>query len=197
MKYSNLMLIAPLRHIKRTKNMKTVQIEPTPEMLAFYERRTNEHIARGRRCLILLAGVTVHGDDLIERAKTHDASKLGAQERIPYVWLTEFHRCKRNGGEFDYPEGMADQVKLAIRHHVTTNRHHPEFHADPDDMTDIDLIEMVCDWTAMAQEFGQDGGSARGWADKTIGKRVAFNADKRRFIFQTIEELDRQIAANP
>ena len=61
-------------------------------------------------------------------------------------------------------------------------------------MSDVDLIEMVCDWTAMAQEFGQDGGSARGWADKTIGNRVAFNPDKRRFIYQMIEELDRQIA---
>ncbi len=147
--------------------------------------------------LILLAGVTVHGDDLIERAKTHDASKFGDEERIPYVWLTEYHRCKRNGEAFTYPEGMADQVNRAIRHHVTTNRHHPEFHADPNDMSEVDLIEMVCDWTAMAQEFGQDGGSARGWADKTIGKRVAFNADKRRFIFQTIEELDRQIAVHP
>jgi hypothetical protein len=61
-------------------------------------------------------------------------------------------------------------------------------------MSDVDLVEMVCDWTAMAQEFDQDqdGGSARGWADKTVGKRVAFNAEKRRFIYQIIEELDRQ-----
>jgi hypothetical protein len=55
---------------------------------------------------------------------------------------------------------------------------------------------MVCDWTAMAQEFGQDGGSARGWADRIIGKRVAFNAEKRRFIYQIIKVLDSQIAAN-
>lgn len=88
-------------------------------------------------------------------------------------------------------------MKLAIHHHVTSNRHHPEFHSDPNDMSDVDLIEMVCDWTAMAQEFGQDSGSARGWADKTVGKRVGFNAEKRRFIYQTIEELDRQVAANP
>jgi hypothetical protein len=63
-------------------------------------------------------------------------------------------------------------------------------------MSDVDLIEMVCDWTAMAQEFGQDGGSARGWADRTVGTRIGFNAEKRRFIYRTIEELDRQIAAN-
>jgi hypothetical protein len=191
------MLVAPLWPIKRTKNMKTDQIEPTPEMLAFYERRTNEHIERVRKCLTLLAGATDYGEELIERAKTHDASKFGDEERIPYVWLTEYHRCKRNGELFNYPEGVADQVEQAIRHHMTTNRHHPEFHADPNEMTDVDLIEMVCDWTAMAQEFGQDRGSARGWADKTIGKRVAFDANKCRFIYQMIDELDKQIAANP
>ena len=55
-------------------------------------------------------------------------------------------------------EWLPNRVRRAVHHHVTTNRHHPEFHADPNDMTEVDLIEMVCDWTAMAQEFGQDGG---------------------------------------
>jgi hypothetical protein len=177
--------------------MPTDRAEPTAEMLAFSERRTNEHIERVRRCLTLLAAVTDYGEELLERARAHDASKFGPEERIPYVWLTEYYRCRRKGEPFEYPEGIAERVKRAIRHHVTSNRHHPEFHADPDDMTDVDLIEMVCDWTAMAQEFGQDGSSARGWADKTIGTRVAFNADKRRFIYQVIEVLDRQIAAIP
>jgi hypothetical protein len=175
--------------------METDRVEPTPEMLAFYERRTNEHIERVRRCLTLLAEVTDHGEALLERAKVHDASKFGAEERIPYVWLTECHRCQRHGEPFKYPEGIAEAVKLAIRHHVTTNRHHPQFHADPNDMSDVDVIEMVCDWTAMAQEFGEHGGSARGWADKRVGKRVPFNAEKQRLIYHTIEALDRLIAA--
>jgi hypothetical protein len=176
--------------------METDRIEPTPQMVAFFERRLNEHIERVRRCLTLLAAVTDYGEELIERGQVHDASKFGPEERIPYVWLTEFHRCRRNGEPFEYPPGMAEQVKLAIHHHLTSNRHHPEFHADPNAMSEVDLIEMVCDWTAMAQEFGQDGGSARGWAAKTVGQRVAFNTDKQRFIFQIIEELDRLIATN-
>jgi hypothetical protein len=176
--------------------MPTDRIEPTAEMLAFYERRTNDHIERVRRCLMLLANVKDCREELIERAKAHDASKYGPEERIPYVWLTEYHRCRRNGELFEYPEGIAERVKRAIHHHVTSNRHHPEFHADPNDMSDVDLIEMVCDWTAMAQEFGQDGGSARGWANKTMGMRIAFNAEKQRFIYQVIEELDQQIAAS-
>ncbi len=85
---------------------------------------------------------------------------------------------------------MEKLVRKAIDHHMMTNRHHPEFHADPNDMTEVDLIEMVCDWTAMSQEFGQDGGSARGWADKTIGKRVHFNADRAAFVYQTTDLLD-------
>lgn len=177
--------------------MKPERVEPTPEMFAFYERRTSEHIERVRRFLVLMAQVTDHGEMLIERARVHDASKYGTEERIPYVWLTEYHRCRRNGEPFQYPEGVAEAAKRAIHHHVTTNRHHPEFHADPNDMSDVDLIEMVCDWTAMAQEFGEDGGSARGWADKTVGRRVAFNAENVRFIYEIIAELDRQIAANP
>src|SRR5262245_52464831 len=177
--------------------MQADQVAPTPAMVASFERRTAEHIERVGRWLTLLARVTDYTEELVERARVHDASKFGPEERIPYVWLTEYHRCRRNGEPFDYPPGIAEKVKLAIRHHVSTNRHHPEFHADPNDMSEVDLIEMVCDWTAMAQEFGQDGGSARGWADKTVGKRVAFNAEKRRFIYEMIEELDRQIEAKP
>lgn len=167
--------------------------EPTPEMIEFYERRTNEHIERVRRCLILLASVTEFSTELIERAKIHDTSKFGPEERIPYVWLTEFHRCRRNGEPFEYPEEVEEAVRRAIRHHVTSNRHHPEFHSDPNEMSKVDLIEMVCDWTAMSQEYDQDGGSARGWADKTIGNRITFNDDNRQFIYQIIDELDRLI----
>jgi hypothetical protein len=165
-------------------------------MIAFFELRTREHIERVRRCLTLLVRVTGHGDELIDRAKIHDASKFGTEERIPYVWLTEYHRRRRNGEPFEYPEGVAEQVRQAIHHHVTSNRHHPEFHADPNEMTEVDLIEMVCDWTAMAQEFDEENGSARGWADKTVGKRVNFDAIKRDFIYRMIAELDKKIAAD-
>ena len=170
--------------------------EPTPAMLAFYERRTKEHIERVRRCMMLVADVTPHREEVLERAQVHDASKFGPEEWIPYVWLTDYHRCRRSGEFFSYPEGVAERVEKAIRHHLESNKHHPESHADPNAMSDVDLIEMVCDWTAMAQEFGETGASARPWADRTIGKRVAFNEEKRDFIYRIIDELDSRIAAN-
>ncbi|WP_425397556.1 DUF5662 family protein [Aeoliella sp.] len=168
--------------------------DPTPDMIEFYERRTREHISRVRRCLEVMARVTDHAEELLQRASQHDASKFEPEERVPYIWLTEHHRCRKSGKPFAYPPGVEAQVEAAIAHHMSHNRHHAEFHDDPNDMTEVDLIEMVCDWTAMAQEFHQCGGSARGWADKTIGVRVHFSDEKRQFVYAMIELLDRELA---
>jgi hypothetical protein len=173
------------------------ETEPTPAMVAFYEQRTRAHIERVRKCLGLLAGVTPFGAELVERGKIHDASKFGPEERVPYIWLTEHHRRRRSGELPAYPPGVAEAVRRAVEHHLTTNRHHPEFHARPDDMTEVDLAEMVCDWTAMAQEFEQDGGSARGWAAKTLGTRLTLNAANTAFVYEMIALLDRQLASHP
>ncbi len=167
--------------------------EPTHSMIVFYEHRTHSHIERVRRCLNVMATVTDYAEELRQRASVHDASKFGPEERIPYIWLTEYHRCRQAGEPFAYPEGIEAQVRKAIDHHVTTNRHHPEFHANPNDMTDVDLIEMVCDWTAMSQEFGKDGGSARSWADRNIGNRLHLNAERRRFVYAMIDLLDSNL----
>ena len=91
---------------------------------------------------------------------------------------------------------MEALVQAAIDHHLTTNRHHPDFHDDPNEMSEVDLIEMVCDWTAMSQEFGQDGGSARGWADKTLGHRLLLNKDKHHFVYAMIDLLDSRLNSN-
>ncbi len=164
-------------------------------MDAFYERRTNEHIERVRRCLAVMASVTEHSTELWQRARVHDTSKFGPAERLPYIWLTEMYRCRRSGEPFCYPDGMEHRVRAAIDHHMTTNRHHPDFHADANAMTDVALIEMVCDWTAMSQEFAQDGGSARGWADKTIGPRLQLNTERREFVYRMINLLDSNLGA--
>ena len=37
--------------------------------------------------------------------------------------------------------------------------------------------------------------SARAWANKSIGQRVAFNDQKRQFIYQIIDELEGQFGA--
>ena len=165
--------------------------EPTGEMIQFFEQRTHAHIERVRKQLRRMATLkTEHANELEQRAIDHDASKFSLEERVPYIWLTEYHRCRKAGKPFNYPNGMTERVEKAIQHHVSTNRHHPEHHTNPNDMTDIDIIEMVCDWTAMSEEFDQDGGSARRWAERTVGARVKFNSERRDFIFHIISLLD-------
>ena len=174
--------------------MSSADHQPNAAMISFYEQRTLAHMERVSKCLLAIEQITEYGGQLSQRAKVHDASKFGPEERIPYIWLTEFYRSKRDSDPFEYPAGMKPRVRAAITHHMSVNRHHPEFHSDPNEMTEVDLIEMVCDWTAMAQEFNQSGGSACEWADKTVGKQVAFNEEKTQFIYQMIELLDRQLA---
>lgn len=167
--------------------------QPTAAMIEFYELRTIAHIARVRACLVVMSEITEHTDQLLLRAECHDASKFEPEERIPYIWLTEFHRCRRNGQTFNYPDGIAEHIERAVRHHMSVNRHHPEYHEHPDQMTEVDLIEMVCDWTAMAQEFNQNGGSARGWADKVIGTRLHFGRRHQELVYSIIDMLDNEL----
>jgi len=89
-------------------------------MVAFYERRTREHIDRVRRCLELMAQGSPHREELLERAKVHDASKFGREERLPYVWLTEYHRCRRAGEPFSIPR--VSKQKLSARFTITSRR---------------------------------------------------------------------------
>lgn len=169
-------------------------MQPTPAMVAYYERRTTEHIERVRKNLHAIADATDYADELRQRAAVHDASKFSDAERLPYIWLSEYHRCRRAEEPFAYPEGMKERVSAAIQHHVTNNRHHAEFHADPNHMTDADLIEMVCDWTAMAQEFGENDGSTRVYAERTVGTRLHLNDARRSFLFEMITLLDARLA---
>ncbi len=161
---------------------------PTDAMIKFFEKRTKEHINRVGKYLKILYDKTDLGSELLNRAKIHDASKYGPIERIPYIWNTEHHRCRRDDEQFEYPPGMKERVNEATKHHITTNRHHPEFHDSPGDMTDIDVAEMVADWAAMAEELGE--GSPRGWADKTIGKRWQFPEDKIKLIYDYIKLVE-------
>lgn len=173
--------------------------EATQEMIVHFECRTREHIRRVGRLLSILASIPRYmefGPQLRERAQSHDASKFTPRERTAYIWLTEFHRCLHNGAAFEFPAGMESRVHEAISHHAATNRHHPQFHSDPNDMTDVDIMEMICDWAATAQELDVDNGSARKWADIKIGKTIHFNERRRRFVYEVIDALDAALKKN-
>lgn len=84
---------------------------------------------------------------LFGRAVIHDYSKFGPDEFDPYTKaLPRFERTEYGSEEY---KAVCESIKPAIQHHITTNRHHPEFFSNGvNGMNLIDLTEMVCDWLA-------------------------------------------------
>lgn len=109
------------------------------------------HIDLVREACLLLGkrlmdkGRVEFGKQLIARGFQHDVSKFF-------------------GIEWDYLHAGRDvpkeQLEYAIKQHTRTNDHHPEFHGGVDQMPEIAVAEMVCDWYGRSQEFGT---SLRDW----------------------------------
>lgn len=84
---------------------------------------------------------------LLRRIQTHDASKLESPEMEYFTKYTELLAGLTYGSE-EYKKTMAE-MKPAIDHHYAKNSHHPEHYKNGiNDMTLIDLIEMLADWQA-------------------------------------------------
>jgi hypothetical protein len=91
----------------------------------------------------------LHGmiEELDHRAQVHDASKLQSPEQEVFGANYE----KLNQTKYDSPEykQLLEEVKPAIEHHYAKNRHHPEHWKNGvNDMTLIDMLEMLADWKA-------------------------------------------------
>lgn len=166
--------------------------KPTILMRIAYRTRTETHIELVKANMHKLnLRYPYSRMDLDDRAYYHDKSKFSDEEEVPYTWLTEYHRDKGQGVLFKYPEGMEELVDKAIKYHYEHNDHHPEYYVNIESMEHPALVEMVCDWTAMAQEVKQNNGSARLWADKYIGSKYLFNEDQITVICNAIGTLDR------
>ena len=84
---------------------------------------------------------------LIFRSEYHDDSKLGPEEKPTFDEMTPKLRGTTYGSK-EYRK-FTSQMKVAMKHHYEHNRHHPEhFENGIDDMTLVDIIEMLCDWKA-------------------------------------------------
>ena len=121
--------------------------------LTLEERATNyetmRHIERVRN---LLNDVI---RQLLERAERHDQSKLDRPEVEAFTQHTATLATTTYGSpEYDAAKRAMSQ---ALAHHYAHNRHHSEHHRNGiQDMTLIDLLEMLVDWKA-ASERHNDG----------------------------------------
>lgn len=153
------------------------------DMTAHFDMVHTAHVQRVQRNLNLLADYYESHNmfdvslQLAQRAVLHDQSKLYEPEYVPYVWRvyrTEWLRNNKQDQRFFvfYSDHTLDQaIRDAVVHHVTHNRHHPEWHLDPDEMSLVDIGEMVCDWYAMSQELGSH---IEEWVMSVVPRRYHF-----------------------
>jgi hypothetical protein len=96
---------------------------------------------------------------LVQRSLCHDSSKF---EGIEWDYLDVTKNDKENRGN----------LKLAIHQHQQSNDHHPEFFSGGvNDMSRVQLAEMVCDWKARSEEFGS---SLVDWVKEVASERYGF-----------------------
>jgi hypothetical protein len=105
---------------------------------------TQAHIDRVK---YILYGIV---DEVIERARVHDASKLESPEKELFDEMTPML------AQLDYgtPEYYAalQKLKPALDHHYAANDHHPEHHEYGINSMDlIQLLEMIVDWKAASE----------------------------------------------
>ena len=107
------------------------------------------------------------GRILIAHGFTHDASKFQGIE-----W--EYLHAGR-----DVPK---DCLELAMKHHTRTNPHHPEYWGGFEQMPEVYVAEMACDWYARAMEFGT---GLRDWIASTAVGRFGIDTNGERYRWLT------------
>lgn len=105
---------------------------------------TKKHIANVGKYMIAMS------EGIKFRASNHDSSKLDA----PELEVFAIYGPKLKGSTYgsDEYKGFLKEMKVALDHHYSNNRHHPEFHKKGiKGMNLLDLIEMICDWKAASE----------------------------------------------
>lgn len=123
---------------------------------------TKKHIAFVARLLDDMATA------ICARGIHHDESKLQSPEKEMYdAYRPRLDALDIQGAE--YKEALKEMGN-ALQHHYQENRHHPEhFENGINGMTLIDLIEMVCDWSAAAKRKDPNGKINTQWARDRFG----------------------------
>ncbi len=91
--------------------------------------------------------INVFKKELTHRAKIHDKSKLESPEKE--IFREYIPKLKESVYGSDEYKKLLKGMNTGLEHHYEVNRHHPEhFKYGIDDMTLIDIMEMLSDWLA-------------------------------------------------
>jgi hypothetical protein len=125
--------------------------------------------------------------DFLRRAEDHDQSKLAAPEVAAFDEFTPQLASSTYGS--DEYKGFLAAMRPALAHHYAVNRHHPEHYPRGiQDMTLLDVVEMLCDWKAAVKRH------ATGSIDKSLEinqQRFGYSDELKQLFYNTVRELER------
>lgn len=109
-------------------------------------KETLSHIAKVEGYLSLIA------DLLRIRGRVHDASKLQSPEKELFdEWQPKLKTLTYGSDEY---KAALVEMGPALQHHYQKNSHHPEHYPGGiNDMSLMDVIEMLCDWRAASKSY--------------------------------------------
>lgn len=84
---------------------------------------------------------------LMERAFSHDMSKLSNDE---------FYGMSKYINDLGNNNNNSQEKQEVINTHINNNKHHPEYWDDSFQMTELDIMELACDWFSRSKQFNSD-----------------------------------------
>jgi len=104
---------------------------------------------------------------MLDRATCHDRSKTEPPELDVFNEFTPKLKDSTYGS--DEYRGYLEAMGVGLKHHYENNRHHPEhFVKGINDMTLVDLVEMLADWKAATERH----------ADGDLGKSLEIQRER-------------------
>ena len=88
---------------------------------------------------------------LMERAFSHDMSKLSDSE---FYGMAKY--VNEMGLSNNTNNDISEEKEKFINMHRDNNKHHPEYWNSPTEMSELDIMELVCDWFARSTQFNTD-----------------------------------------
>lgn len=129
--------------------------------------------------------LTIFINQITKRALNHDKSKLEEPEKSIFEKFTPLLKNCTYGSE-KYQQFLKE-MKPALDHHYSNNRHHPEFHKDRiKGMTLIDLIELIADFKA-ASERQENGDVYK--SIEISQKRFGYSDELKQILINTVNEM--------
>jgi hypothetical protein len=124
--------------------------------------------------------------ELAYRAKIHDRTKLGPNEKPTFDRVTPLLRGLTYGSD-EYKASLAS-MGPALAHHYASHRHHPEHFGEAGirGMNLVDVLEMVIDWHASVKRHA-DGDLHR--SIDLNQKRFGYSDDLKAMMHNTADWL--------